>query len=387
MNLLIISNMAHYQRDGKIVGHGPTAREIDHLSSLFDRVRHVGYLHTGEAPANALPYTSERVEFIAVLPSGGARLRDKLQTLWLLPVYLRTIARELQRSDAVHVRCPANISLLAVILLAALRRPEVRWVKYAGNWQTTGRGAWSYRLQRWWLNRGLHRGLVTINGYWPGQPKHVRSFPNPCLTEQELQEAYAAAAGKRLEEPVHLLYVGQLLDSKGVDTVLRAVACLRGGDLPLTCDVIGDGARRRELEDLTASLGIGREVHFRGWMPRPALVPYYARAHFILLPSRSEGWPKVLSEAMAYGVVPVASHVGSIPQYLERFGIGKTANPADAEGFAGAIKWYTAHPSAWQEEARKGHEAAWEFSYEAYIRAVRDMLDGEGWQTRLVRRA
>ncbi len=387
MNLLIISDMAHYQHDGKIVGHGPTAREIDYLSSLFGRVRHVGCLHTGEAPANALPYTSNRVEFIALPPSGGPRLRDKLHTLRLLPTYLRTIARELRRSDAVHVRCPANISLLAIMLLSVLRRPEVRWVKYAGNWQATGQRTWSYRLQRWWLDRGLHRGLVTINGRWPGQPKHARSFPNPCLTEQELREAHTAAASKRLEEPVHLLYVGQLLDSKGVDTVLRAVACLRGDGLPLTCNVIGDGARRRELEELAASLGIEREVHFRGWMPRPALAPYYACAHFILLPSRSEGWPKVLSEAMAYGVVPVASHVGSIPQHLERFGVGRTANPADAEGFAGAIKWYIAHPSAWQEEARKGHEAAWEFSYEAYIRAVRDMLDGEGWQTQPVHRA
>src|SRR3712207_3692431 len=106
-----------------------------------------------------------------------------------MPHYTRTIWRELPQADVVHVRCPANISLIAIVLLAVVRYPRRRWVKYAGNWQSYPVEAWSYRFQRWWLSSGLHRGVVTVNGHWPGQPAHVYSFLNPCFTEAELAAA------------------------------------------------------------------------------------------------------------------------------------------------------------------------------------------------------
>ena len=42
---------------------------------------------------------------------------------------------------------------MTVVMLALLRRPEKRWIKYAGNWKPTGNEPWSYDFQRWWLER------------------------------------------------------------------------------------------------------------------------------------------------------------------------------------------------------------------------------------------
>jgi glycosyltransferase involved in cell wall biosynthesis len=116
-------------------------------------------------------------------------------------------------------------------------------------------------------------------------------------------------------------------------------------------------------------------VSSHGWLPRPDLNQFYAKSHIALHPSNSEGWPKVLSEAMAYGVVPIASNVGSIPHYLQKFGVGKTFDANDIEGFANAVMWYVQHPDAWKEESENGVKAAHFFSYENYLRAVRGMLD------------
>jgi hypothetical protein len=57
MKLVIISHTEHYiSSDGAVVGWGPTVREIDHLTQLFDIVYHCAPLYKGQAPQSALPY-------------------------------------------------------------------------------------------------------------------------------------------------------------------------------------------------------------------------------------------------------------------------------------------------------------------------------------------
>ena len=109
---------------------------------------------------------------------------------------------------------------------------------------------------------------------------------------------------------------------------------------------------------------------------------YYAEAHFILLPSRSEGWPKVLSEAMAYGVVPVAAAVSSIPQILSDTGAGVALPPDDIDGMAAAIARFVDQPDAWSAAARAGVAAAHRFTYRHYQASVAALF-AETWGTHL----
>jgi glycosyltransferase involved in cell wall biosynthesis len=375
MRLLIISAMPHYRRDGQIVGWGPTVQEIDHLAEIFDQIRHVAFLYTERAPDSSLPYSSDRVSLVPVPSSGGQGLRGKLGILRMSPRYLRTIRNELPGADVVHVRCPANISLLAILWLTFVRHPRTRWVKYAGNWRPDGRGAFSYTLQRWWLNADLHRGLVTVNGHWPAQPKHVHSFMNPCLTEQELRDANRLTAGKQLTDPIRLLYVGRIEGPKGVGRALEVLSGLQRQGLSATLDLIGDGPERQAWEERAKALGVSHRVTFHGWLPRPALAPLYARSHFLVFPaSSSEGWPKVLGEAMAYRVVPIAGGISSIPQVLKQLGVGRTFRPDDVQGFTEAILCYVAHPARWEAETENGARSANVFSYATYMTAVRRLL-------------
>ncbi|MEZ4517532.1 MAG: hypothetical protein R3C44_12110 [Chloroflexota bacterium] len=131
------------------------------------------------------------------------------------PTYARIIREELQQADAVHVRCPANISLLTLMILMRTQTPPYRWAKYAGNWRPEQGEPWSYGLQRRWLEQNKHHGVVTVNGRWPDQPEYVHTFDNPSLTEVELAEGRDAAEKRRLESPVQLLFVGALNDGKG----------------------------------------------------------------------------------------------------------------------------------------------------------------------------
>ena len=123
--------------------------------------------------------------------------------------------------------------------------------------------------------------------------------------------------------------------------------------------------------------GIAESLTFHGWLPHGTLAPRYSEAHLMLFPSRSEGWPKVLSEAMAFGVVPVASRVSSIPEYLVKFGIGTVADPEDVNGFVDGVLDYVNAPERWRAESPKAVKAAEGFTYAKYVERVSAMLRSE----------
>ena len=89
----------------------------------------------------------------------------------------------------------------------------------------------------------------------------------------------------------------------------------------------------------------------------------------------SEGWPKVLSEAMAYGAVPITSAVSRIPQYLNAFSTGHAINSRDPHLFGSAIETYVRAPGLWKEHSMNALKAAKQFSYDNYLRAVRNLLN------------
>ncbi len=153
MKLLIISHTPHYRKGDEIVGWGATLREIDHLAQVFDEVVHVAPLHSEPAPQSSLPYSARNIRFRAVSPAGGDTLRQKVTILLYILQYIATIREEMKRVDIVHVRCPASISLIALLVLMFSPTPKYRWVKYAGNWHPTEKEAWSYTLQRWILQK------------------------------------------------------------------------------------------------------------------------------------------------------------------------------------------------------------------------------------------
>jgi glycosyltransferase involved in cell wall biosynthesis len=375
MKLLIVSDMPHYRMDDQIVGWGPTVREIDHLASLFDEIQHIGFLYDGLPPDSMLPYGSGKVLFVPLEPAGGIRLVDKVRVLASVPSYVNNILKHLAGVDVLHVRCPSNVGLVLMLLLPFLPKPKYRWIKYAGNWRPAELDNWSYAFQRFWLNLGFHRGIVTVNGKWGHQPHHVFSFLNPSLENANLDAGRKVSLEKTLTRPVQILYVGRVETAKGCGRLLDISRALLEKGVDFEVHIVGDGEERPKFERKALELGLDGCVKFHGWLSQSNLFPFYARAHFLLLPtSASEGWPKVLSEAMAYGVIPLAGAVSSIPQILSEFKIGKAIMPDDKLAFANAIATYLDSPSQWQTESQRCVLAAQNFTYEKYLLNVKEMV-------------
>ncbi len=373
MKLVIISHTEHYLKDGKPAGWGATVREIDQLATLFSEVAHIAPLHQEEPPKSALYYEGKNVRLIPVKPAGGEGFKNKFKIISCLPEYIKTILSEIKNADIVHVRCPSNISLIAIAILAFLKNPAKRWIKYAGNWQSYSGEAVSYKFQKWWVLNNFPKAEVTINGEWPNQPKHIHSFYNPCISEQERQEALRVTLDKELTQPIQLLFVGRLENEKGVDCILKIAKCLDEQNIQYELNLVGDGPRRHEYEKEACQLQ--KKVFFHGWLSREKVNSLYEQAHFILLPSIGEGWPKVLSEAMVYGVIPIASLVGSIPQNLTKFQIGKAILGNDVKSYEENIKRYIQNTNRWKIESERAKAMSLNFTYGKYLSKIRSILN------------
>lgn len=363
-------------KQGQIVGWGSTVREIDHLAALFDEVVHIAPLHPEPDPGSSLPYRALNVRLSPVKPAGGNRWIDKLSILGQLPVYLRVMVKEMKSADIVHVRCPAAISLIALLLLIVKREPKFRWVKYAGNWQPTRKESLSYTIQRWIIKSHITNAIATVNGNWKDQPDFITPFFNPSMDKQELALANISAFTKKFEFPIQILFVGRLESAKGVRRIIDIARLLLEQNIQFQIHLIGDGPEKQEYLDYVNENHLSDLVQFHGWLERTQIDPYYKKSHFILLPSTaSEGWPKVLSEAMAYGAIVLASNISSIPQILDQSGAGFAIDPVNPKAYADKIIEMTEKPILWIEKSRKAVEFSKFFTYDHYLARLRQTMN------------
>lgn len=373
--LVVISHTPHHEAaDGSIGGFGPTVRELDHLATLWTELEHVAPLRHEDAPATTRAYTAPNIRYRAVPDAGGSTWPARFRALGTVPVWLWRINRSLARADAVHVRLPAGIGSAALILLALRVRPGRRWFKYAGNWQPTGPDALTYRLQRWWLRHNLSRGEVTVNGDWPDQPPWVHPFFNPTLTAEEQARGAAAARDKQPSPPFHAAFVGRVEREKGAHLAIEVVLALRAEGVDITLHVVGDGPLRHELEDALPE-DARAAITFHGWLPRAEVEAILSGAHVFLLPTvASEGFPKAVAEAMAFGAVPVTSGTSSMGQVLAATGGAIVVPEVTVAGVYDGIRTILDDPDGWLQLRDTGLEAVEVFTYRYYLSKVCELL-------------
>lgn len=169
-----------------------------------------------------------------------------------------------------------------------------------------------------------------------------------------------------------LLFVGRLVERKGVRHLLEAMARLE--DLGARLDVIGDGPLRRSLEARARSLGLARRVRFRGFVDGDELVAAYADADVFVLPAVHdakgdvEGLGVVLIEALTAGVPVIASDAGGIPDIVIHERTGLLVPPGDGEALARAVRRIVADPALGRSLTAGGRRhVEEEFSWDAVI--------------------
>lgn len=166
-----------------------------------------------------------------------------------------------------------------------------------------------------------------------------------------------------------VLAVGRLHPVKGHDVLIRAMVRVRQAVPDARLRLIGEGTARAQIEELVRDLGLDACVELLGTQPAEGVRDRLRQADVFVLPSRSEGMPISLIEAMAVGCPAVATRVGGVPEVLAD-GAGALVPPDDPEALADRIIHMLVDPparAAYAERARERAEAfSWGTSGEAY---------------------
>lgn len=137
------------------------------------------------------------------------------------------------------------------------------------------------------------------------------------------------------KDSIVIANVGILRSVKGHEITLKAVRKVIKTFLNAKFLIVGDGPRRRELEDMVKNLGISEYVIFTGFVEN--IPEIYSLADVAILSSWSEGVPQGLLQAMAAGIPVVATKVGGVPEVVVNDETGILVKAGDPESFAKGI--------------------------------------------------
>lgn len=318
-----------------------------------------------------------------------------MQTRGGVATYVRTMQQTplWERWDIRHVATHRNGSVAARLAVFAagassflrelvIRRPAVVHV------HTASYGSFARKSVLAWVCRAAHVPLVlhvhgaAFEDFHAQAPRPLQRYIRATLEGADavvaLGETWAGALrriapGARIAvvpnavepstpvvqagpgEPVHVLFLGEVEERKGVDLLLEAWSRLgrEPQDGPADLVLAGGGAveraRRRSVE-----LGIADQVHVTGWVAPAEVELLLRRCHVLVLPSSFEGQPMAVLEAMANGLCVVASDVGGVRDLVDDCGVLLPAG--DLPALVRALRLVISEPERRAELATRGFQ-------------------------------
>jgi glycosyltransferase involved in cell wall biosynthesis len=392
LRIAVIGGTPQYRdRDGRLCSIEPIVMQLDRWAELFDQVVICAPVEPGPVPVDFAPYTADNITVVPLTSGGGNTVRAKLGMLRLLPGWVRTTRRVARSVDAVHLRCPSNIGLIAIF--STWRATRFRHGFYAGVWRGYPDEPFFFGLQRRLLGSRWFDGPVSVYANrQPGRPD-LEPFFSPSYDLAYWEQAGPAAAAKveRIRRtdrtgPWRLITVGRLTPNKNQRVVVQAVAQVAAAGLDVHLDVYGDGPCYGELVALAAELGIEDRVTFHGSVSHPTIMAAFAAADLNLLSTRQEGFGKVLVEGMVHATLPVFAESPASEEISGGSTRGLVFDADDSGELAAHVLALAADRDRWATMAAAAREFGREVTLDRFADRVREMLEHH-WSVRLPRPA
>ncbi len=219
-----------------------------------------------------------------------------------------------------------------------------------------------YHKRTKWLNRMIVRQAAARLANSNGLAALARSaFPGVeigIVRNGVDPEVFAPAPGPRGEGELRMLFVGRLCAEKALDILFPALRLVkeRRPALRWRLTIAGDGPERPQDEAWARENGVADHVRFTGWLNRAEIPGHYRDSDIFLLPSRFEGMPNVVLEAMASGLPVIGTQISGTEELVIPGRTGLLAPPNEAEPLAAAILELADQPALRQAMGKAARE-------------------------------
>ncbi|WP_289662991.1 glycosyltransferase [Flavobacterium panacagri] len=315
MKFTIITHVEHIKNEEKYFGYAPYVREMNIWVKYIDKLTLVAPLSSQKKAAEIDDYYKvQDISFKRIPSFNFINLSNTLISLFKLPLVFWKIFWAMKSADHIHLRCPGNAGLIGCFVQVLFPK-KTKTAKYAGNWDPLSSQPWTYKLQKWILSNTLltKNMQVLVYGDWENQSKNIRPFFTATYSESEKENIEK----DDFADGIKFVFVGSLVTGKNPMYAIKLVERLLKNEYNATLDLYGEGAERSALEKYIQLNKIENHISLKGNRDKETLKRAYKESHFVILPSKSEGWPKAVAEGMFWGCIPISTNVSCVPFMLD----------------------------------------------------------------------
>jgi glycosyltransferase involved in cell wall biosynthesis len=314
MTFVIVTHVPHIFEGNAYYGYAPYVKEMNVWIKNVDAVIIVAPLEKVEKTPIHLHYEHHNLSFVAIESFNVLSLKSIFETTFKIPRILYKIFNNFKKADHIHLRCPGNIGLLGCIVQIFFPYTS-KTAKYAGNWDPKAKHPVSYQCQKSILqNTFLTRNMkVLVYGDWANSTKNIKSFFTATYKEHDKKPIVA----KKLDKVIDIIFAGTLTIGKQPFYAIQLIERIINTGLPVLLSIYGEGEERSRMEKYIVENSLEKNIYLYGNQSEEVIRKAYEKSHFVILPSKSEGWPKVIAEGMFWGCIPLATPVSCVPYMLD----------------------------------------------------------------------
>lgn len=377
MRLVIFSHKLCWSSSASPSGYvtdGGFPFQMKALSELFEQTTLVVPCASSEQTEGLLPIDGHNLFIKPLAPPAGRGLRRKLRIpLWFLR-HSFTLMREAWRADAVHAPIPGDVGTIGMILAFIMRKPL--FVRHCGNWflpKTTAEHFWKWFMER--FAGGKQVFLATGGSVEPPSERNaaIRWIFSTTLTDSDLR---SCAAERELpnQDQLRLIIACRQDKEKGAGVVIESLPLIIKRFPQVKLDVVGDGLALAKFKQQACELGLTDSVTFHGKVDRHTVLHLLKQAHLFCYPTAaSEGFPKIVLEALACGLPVITTRVSVLSQLIGT-SCGALLEERTPQAVAKAIEETISNAEHYKRMSAQALETARQYSLERWRDTIGEML-------------
>jgi len=314
MRFAIITHVDHVQYVNQYFGYAPYIREINIWLKYTNKVIIVAPLKNKKPTEIDIPYGRNKIDFRPVPDFNLTNFKNVLSSVFKLPIIFWKVFLAMKNADHIHLRCPGNMGLIGCFVQIFFPK-KIKTAKYAGNWDPQSKQPFTYKMQKWILsNTFLTRNMtVLVYGEWKNQSKNITPFFTATYSDSEREIISKTGFSSIIE----FIFVGSLVSGKNPLYAIKIIQHLVEKGYNVTLNLYGEGSERNNLENYIQINNLENNIFLHGNQNKEIIKKAYQKSRFVILPSKSEGWPKAIAEGMFWGCVPMATKVSCLPSMLD----------------------------------------------------------------------
>jgi glycosyltransferase involved in cell wall biosynthesis len=377
MHLVVFSHKPCWASPESSTGYatdGGFPLQMEALSELFDQTTLVVPVGDSSSRSGEIELRGHNLQIVPVtMPTGRGGWRKAIFPWWLLRNAIPLLEQGL-KADAIHAPIPGDIGTIGILLAKLLDKPL--FVRHCGNWavqRTLAEKFWRWLMERLAGGKNVMMATGGDLDHPSSSNPNVQWIFSTTMTTEELTSCALIRTVPAPENHVKLIIVCRQEWGKGTDTVIRALPTLLEHFPLLLLDVVGDGSARQSFEELARACQVEQHVTFHGRVNHALVLELLQDADLFCYPTSSEGFPKVVLEALACGLPVVTTRVSVLP-YLVGPDCGVLIDEPTPSTVALAVQALLSAPEQYSQMSRQALETARGYSLEEWQNLIRSRL-------------